>query len=152
MILLVLLSLLSVSSAQNVDELLEAFHKIDSERDMLEFEDQLSSSKASETPAFAACIEMMKAEYTMNPVSKWNHFSKGRDQLDDYISKNTKCVVGRYLRLMTQRETPAFLGYKDEITADEKFIKAELENSLISVKSKELIKKNLQFTAEKQSP
>ncbi len=149
---LILLSVLTFTWSGDVDGLLEAFHRIDSEKDLLNFEAQLGSTEIPEAPAFAACIEMMKAEHTINPISKLNHFSNGRDQLDIYIDANPDCIVGRYLRLMAQKETPSFLGYKGEIEADESYIRTHLDKSLISVKSKELIEKNLQFTAEKETP
>jgi hypothetical protein len=68
--------------------------------------------------AYLSAAEAMMAEEVFNPYTKYRHFTNGTKQLDDLINKNQQNIEMRFLRLMIQKESPSFLGYRDDIGDD----------------------------------
>ena len=72
--------------------------------------------------AYKACGCMMNAKYAVNPLEKWNSFSKGKTLLQKSVGKEPLNVEIRFLRLAMQSKCPSFLGYSDHIQTDKGFI------------------------------
>lgn len=53
---------------------------------------------------------------------KLQYFNKGREELEKAVKSKPGDVEIRFLRLATQLNAPAFLGYSGQVDADKKFI------------------------------
>jgi len=89
--------------------------------------------------AYKACGCMMNAKYTINPLEKWNSFSKGKSLLEKCVHKDPKSVEIRFLRLAMQSKSPSFLGYSDDIPKDKKYILQQFK-SMEDIELKNLMK------------
>lgn len=78
--------------------------------------------------AYKASASMMMAGYVFNPVSKLSYFNKGKDLLEKCINSDSINIELHYLRFAMQAEAPSFLGYKDFISADKKFILEKVDS------------------------
>lgn len=73
---------------------------------------------------------MLSAEYPLNPFKKLLRFNNGKEILESAITAGSDLVELRFLRLAIQKNSPPFLGYKDNIQEDSLF----LENALPEIK------------------
>ncbi len=71
---------------------------------------------------YKACGTMMMANYQINPISKLNSFNEGKKLLDQCVSWDVNNTELRFLRFSAQCESPAFLGYTDNIEMDKSLI------------------------------
>lgn len=85
---------------------------------------------------------LLQAKYAYNPYNKLSYFNKGKAMLDQAVTAAPQCLEARFLRLCVQTEAPAFLGYKDGITADRAMLLAEWKN-ITDADLKERIKRFL---------
>lgn len=90
--------------------------------------DYLSTRKNKQVvfQAYYGSAYMMMAKHVHNPFNKLEYFNEGREILENAIQeepKNTEAVVLRYL---VQSKIPAFLGYKNNMEEDKKFILSSL--------------------------
>jgi hypothetical protein len=84
------------------------------------------------------------ANHVFNPFSKLSYFNKGKNMMEKAIAAASKNVELRFLRFAAQTKIPSFLGYKEDIKNDKKF----LLNSLASVDDIELEKLIVTFLKE----
>lgn len=112
--------------------------------------DDTIKSNVSAIVAYKGVCTMMKAQYVMNPFSKYSYFNQGKKILAIAI-KAGKNVENIYLRLIVQLNAPAFLGYDKEIKADTEYIKNNLEGSNVPESIKKYILKNLMKTKKVDS-
>lgn len=89
--------------------------------------------------AYKACGWMMNAKYAINPLDKWNFFSKGKTLLQKSVSKAPQNVEIRFLRLAMQSKCPSFLGYSEDIPKDKNFVLQQFK-SLDDTELKNLMK------------
>ena len=89
--------------------------------------------------AYKACGCMMNAKYAVNPLEKWNSFSKGKTLLQKSVGKEPLNVEIRFLRLAMQSKSPSFLGYSEDIPKDKIFILQQFK-SLDDIELKNLMK------------
>ena len=89
--------------------------------------------------AYKACGWMMNAKYAINPLDKWNSFSKGKTLLQKSVSKAPQNVEVRFLRLAMQSKCPSFLGYSEDIPKDKNFVLQQFK-SLDDTELKNLMK------------
>jgi hypothetical protein len=82
---------------------------------------------------------MMNAKYAVNPLEKWNSFSKGKTLLQKSVGKEPLNVEIRFLRLAMQSKSPSFLGYSEDIPKDKIFILQQFK-SLDDIELKNLMK------------
>lgn len=66
------------------------------------------------------------AKYSINPVTKLNHFNKGKKILESALVASPNNIELRYLRLTLQENVPSLLGYSDMIEKDRAFLKEKL--------------------------
>ena len=81
-------------------------------------------------PYHAAAI-MKKADFVWSVFKKLSNFKKGKKMLEDFIKKNPEDVEARYIRWLTQKMVPKFLGYNNNIKEDYLFIQDNIVNSNI---------------------
>lgn len=66
------------------------------------------------------------AKYSINPITKMNHFNKGKKILESALAVAPDNIELRYLRLTIQENVPSILGYSDMIGKDRAYLKAKL--------------------------
>ena len=69
------------------------------------------------------------AKHAMNPLSKYSYFNKGKKALDEAVNKEPNNLEIRFMRYISQEQTPAFLGYNKYLKSDKAFILAEYRKS-----------------------
>lgn len=65
---------------------------------------------------------MIRANYVWNPYNKLGFFNKGKEMLNEAISKDPANLELRFLRYCVQTNAPSFLGYNNKIVEDKKVI------------------------------
>ncbi len=78
--------------------------------------------------AYKASGLMMNAKYVLNPLDKLSTFSKGKNLMEQTVTKDPTNLEIRFLRLAMQANTPSFLGYADAIPRDKKFVLQSLKS------------------------
>lgn len=71
---------------------------------------------------YKASGTMMMAKHVMNPFSKFSYFKNGKKMLELAIATDRQNIELRYLRFEAQTHIPFFLGYKEDIEDDKKFL------------------------------
>ncbi|MBH1959656.1 MAG: hypothetical protein I8H68_06060 [Flavobacteriia bacterium] len=79
--------------------------------------------------AFYAVGNFFMAKHAVNPWNKFSYFNKGKKALDNAISKDPNNLEIRFMRYISQEQTPAFLGYNKDLKIDKNFILAEYKKS-----------------------
>jgi len=86
-----------------------------------QFYKQFSKVQAHDEPllvGFKAMSEFMMSKHLINPMSKYSHFNKGRDLLENAIKRDGNSAELLFFRLTLQSTVPSFLGYHDHINDD----------------------------------
>ncbi|MDN3584630.1 hypothetical protein [Mucilaginibacter flavus] len=73
--------------------------------------------------------EMISARYSLNPVSKLEKFSKGKQMMITAINRDTLNLEMRFIRYSIQSNLPAFLGYHEELNGDKRFLTENISKS-----------------------
>lgn len=74
---------------------------------------------------YIAVSYMIEAKHLYNPSSKLSAFNNGKNMLENAIKNDPENLELRFLRIGVQANTPAFLGYSNQIEADKKIIRAK---------------------------
>ncbi|MGY5351454.1 hypothetical protein ACXGQW_02625 [Wenyingzhuangia sp. IMCC45533] len=80
------------------------------------------------TPYHAAAT-MKKAEFGWSPLKKLTYFNTGKKMLDDFIKKYPNNIEARYIRWLTQKMAPGFLGYDGDIEEDYNYIMQNIHSN-----------------------
>ncbi len=97
------------------------------------------ASSCNETIPYHAAALMKKAEFVWSPLKKLSNFKKGKNKLENFILENPKNIEARYIRWLTQKMAPSFLGYTENLSEDYEFIQQNLKNSDINDNYKKVI-------------
>ena len=92
----------------------------------------LQSDTATETPVlicYKGANEMIQAKYTLNPLNKLEKFNKGKELISKAFSRDTLNLEMRFIRFSIQSNLPAFLGYRDELDEDKRYLLDNTRNS-----------------------
>ena len=65
---------------------------------------------------------MIKAKYSFNPIAKLNQFNKGKQLIQKAFSRDTLNLEMRFIRFSIQNNLPSFLGYRDNLDQDKRFL------------------------------
>ncbi len=119
-------------SSNDLYKLRELYFKVSLEEEELEtFENYLNKKIKTSNPeieGYKCVLWFLKAKEYYNPYKKYEAFSEGKKQLELLITKNPNSIELRFLRLTIQDNLPGFLGYDDNITEDNKFIKKNIKS------------------------
>ncbi|MBK6729586.1 MAG: hypothetical protein IPG60_01040 [Bacteroidetes bacterium] len=86
--------------------------------------------------AYRGAFQTIWANHTYNPVSKFNTFNAGKDNIEKAVTLSPNNVEIIFIRYSIQKNIPSFLGYKSNMQSDRKF----LQNNLNNISSAELKK------------
>ena len=100
-------------------------------------QDAFNKTKKPIYEAFFAVGNFFMAKHAVNPLSKYSYFNKGKKALDNAVSKDPNNLEIRFMRYISQEQTPAFLGYNKDLKNDKNFILVEYKKS----KDEDLIKR-----------
>lgn len=78
--------------------------------------------------AYHAAAEMSKANHTIWPIAKLNHFNTGKHQLEKVIQKYPNLLELRYIRYAVQNGSPDFLNYKSNMSEDKKLLLSKMDD------------------------
>ena len=119
-------------SSNDLYKVRELYFKVSLEEEELEtFENYLNKKIKTSNPeieGYKCVLWFLKAKEYYNPYKKYEAFSEGKKQLELLITKNPNSIELRFLRLTIQDNLPSFLGYDDNITEDNKFIKKNIKS------------------------
>jgi len=90
---------------------------------------ELYKDSSIDASAYIIALQMKKAEYTILPWRKWTIFHSQKKRLDQLIISNPQNVHFRYIRLVLQEHSPAFLGYNVHIEEDKNFLLNKMEQT-----------------------
>jgi len=119
---LLLFSLLLHNSNDDVKQVVKEFHQLTTEETELDFINRYFDSQNPSIMAYVTTISMKQAEHSLNPFRKLQLFEINRDRLNLLIEENSTNIHLRYVRLISQENTPFFLGYNDSIEEDKKIL------------------------------
>lgn len=77
--------------------------------------------------AYSGAFHAIWADHLSSPLAKLNAFKKGKEQLEKALQKDKDNIEVRFLRLTIQFNSPAMLGYKNNIEQDLALILENLE-------------------------
>lgn len=79
--------------------------------------------------AFFAVGNFFMAKHAVNPLSKYSYFNKGKKALESAVIKDPRNLEIRFMRYISQEQTPSFLGYNKDLSIDKSFILSEYKKS-----------------------
>jgi len=77
---------------------------------------------------FKGLSYLFEAKHSYNPYTKLSFFNKGTELIEAAITKSPSNIELRFFRYIIQGNTPAFLGYKGNMTEDVTFINKKLSS------------------------
>jgi hypothetical protein len=77
---------------------------------------------------YLGAFQTIWAKHVTNPISKLRTFSRGKKNIDEAVIADPNNIEIRLVRLSVQINSPAFLGYRNNIDEDKKFIQANNKN------------------------
>lgn len=119
------------------------FHQLNSKNRLEVFIKKAEKIECKNATPYLASAVMQQAKYTLLPHNKLAYFIKGKKQLENFIDKNPTDIEARYVRLLTQHQSPGFLGYTKNIKEDEAFIKINIHKSSLPINYQKKILKVL---------
>ena len=72
--------------------------------------------------AYLGGLQTIWANHTINPISKFQAFKRGKGNLERAVEMAPNNIETRFIRLSVQKNAPRFLGYHQQIETDEEFI------------------------------
>lgn len=73
--------------------------------------------------AYLGGLQTIWANHTVNPYSKLRSFNEGRKNIEKAVNNEPGNPEIRFVRLLVQKNAPAFLGYYQQISDDSIFIR-----------------------------
>lgn len=92
------------------------FHTLNSDKELQMFAEAYRDNLIGRP--YAASAIMQRAEHTFFPHKKLSYFNEGKEMLDSYIAFHPDNVEARYVRYLTQKNVPKFLGYYSKTEED----------------------------------
>ena len=72
--------------------------------------------------------EMVQAKYVLNPLVKLEKFNRGKTWITQAFQRDSLDLEMRFIRFSIQNNLPSFLGYRDDIGGDKKFLLLHLKD------------------------
>lgn len=140
--LVIFIALASVFSKPGIDlEIVRAnYQKAVSDKKLCKamIENLNSDSESSVKLAYLGAFQTIWATHTINPVSKFSTFKKGKKNIEQAVKLDPDNLEIRIIRLSVQSNCPSFLGYRSSIEEDKRMIQSQNKN-IVSVHLKKMI-------------
>jgi hypothetical protein len=105
----------------------------------------LKVSQQSLDIAYLGAFQTMWAKHVGNPFTKLKSFNAGKQNIEKAVHLSPTDVEIVFIRHAVQQNSPAFLGYKDDIERDRDFLYShlhEVRSGLLRARIEELLKEN----------
>ena len=122
-----------------LSEFKDLYFSIDTKDELTNFIEVYEDHVCAEMTPYIASATMLQARYTLFPHKKLKYFYSGKKMLEAYIMKYPDDIEGRYVRLITQMNTPGFLNYRKNISEDRIFMENNIDKSELSIDYKNRI-------------
>lgn len=119
------------------------FHKPNNKEKIIKLIKSCNQDKCHKTVPYKAVAIMQQAKYEWSPFQKFHHFLEGKKLLENYIHQNPDDIEGRYTRFLAQKNTPFFLGYKNNMESDKRYILENITASNLPTTYQKIILKNI---------
>jgi hypothetical protein len=119
--------LLSFDFNADIKAVVKEYHALTNEVTEISFIHKYHGSNDASVMAYVTSIAMKQAEYTSNPLRKLQLFQENKKILNQLIDTHRTNIHLRYVRLLSQENTPYFLGYNEHIEEDKRILKNILE-------------------------
>lgn len=103
--------------------------------------------------AYEGASRMVRAKYLFFPTDKLSSFQKGKNLVEEAVKRESSSVEIRYLRYSLQLESPGFLGYRQNLTEDRKFLIEQyphIKDSELKLRLKDFLIKEAKLSIEEQ--
>jgi|TARA_B110000459_G_C16179456_1_gene303031 hypothetical protein len=137
-ILLVVFSL-NISNAQSIQDIRRLYlesSKNDSKLDSLNHLLEENKNKTNILSAYYGANLLLKSKHLKNPFKKLKFFEKGKDIIENAITKEPTNIEIALIRYSAQKNSPGFLMYNKNLIEDYEFITTNIN----SIKDKKLKK------------
>ena len=122
-----LILLLSFDFSPDIKQVVQEYHTLETEVSEVSFIDKYHGSHDASVMAYVTSIAMKQAEYSQNPMRKLQLFQENKTILNELIDIHPSNIHLRYVRLLSQENTPDFLGYNEYIEEDKLILKNILD-------------------------
>lgn len=122
-----LILLMSFNFHPEVKQVVQEYHKLETEASEISFIHKYHGSQDASVMAYVTSIAMKQAEYSPNPLRKLQVFQENKTILNELIDTHRENIHLRYVRLLSQENTPSFLGYNEHIEEDKRILKNILD-------------------------
>lgn len=132
--LLLLLIISNVMFSQNLKEyrdLLKTGESSEKSAKMLIAKSSTAYQESKE-PIYAGFLAVGKffmAKHAFNPLKKMSYFNEGKKTMDQALQADPKNLEIRLMRLITQENAPAILGYNKQINEDRTYLAREYKTT-----------------------
>lgn len=89
----------------------------------------LKNTKKPIYEGFLAVGNFFMAKHAFNPMKKISYFNDGKKQMENALKSDPVNLEIRLMRLITQENVPAILGYNQKIKEDRNFLAKEYKNT-----------------------
>ena len=122
-----LILLLAFDCNPDIKQVVQEYHQLENEASEISFIHKYHESKDASVMAYVTSIAMKQAEYSPNPLRKLQLFQENKTILNGLIDTHRTNIHLRYVRLLSQENTPSFLGYNEHIEEDKLILRNILE-------------------------
>lgn len=122
MFTLILFILLILNSSSDTPDVVKEYHEVLTKTQELHFINKYQNSNEIDVQAYVISLKMKHAKYKFLPWHKLKEFNTHKKQLENLITKHSKNVHLRYIRLVIQEKSPKILNYNSEIKNDKDFL------------------------------
>lgn len=88
--------------------------------------------------AYLGAFQTIWAKHTINPISKFNSFNRGKKNIEEAVKLDPNNLEIRIIRFSIQTNCPSFLGYRNNIEVDKRMIQSQIK-TIVSVHLKKMI-------------
>lgn len=123
-------SVTTFASAQNLDLIRKNYQKAVEDKQVCKemiFQFEKKNNTGIELAYFGA-FQAVWAKHTNNPFEKLNTFNKAKKNIEKALQQEPDQLETIFIRYSVQKESPAFLGYKNNLKDDKNLLSRNIDN------------------------
>ncbi len=132
-----------ISSCDDMDAIRWSYHEVKSEAELNQLLKEIEGLDCDKKIPYLASLIMRQAEFTSWPHKKLGYFNDGKKMLENYLSAYPNSIEAHYIRLLTQKNVPSLLNYKQNILEDKQFVEQHLKSADLSEDYKRIMAQNI---------
>jgi len=127
------------------EKMQQEFHTLETTGQIKRFLKTYEGTNCEDIKPYLFTAHMLLAKNAFWPHQKINHFTFGKEKLEEFIKKNPQHLEAKYLRMLVQRTCPSFLKYNENLFQDRIYVLKHLKNSSLPSDYKKTILKNTEL-------